>query len=91
MPKTRKYFESGLRIKGEERRNNEVMTYTIEYGVYINCHISGTESIEIEAETEEEARQKAQEYLDAEEQAEMEQHKGDDVWMPIEDIYPNED
>lgn len=67
------------------------MTYTIEYSIYIDCSIRGTDTLEVEAETEEEARQKAQEYLDAEEKAQESLHRESDVWMPIDDIYPNEE
>ena len=69
----------------------QLNTYTAEFGIYINCHISSVEERTIEAATIEEAEAKAK-TLGEEIEADMaatapEGYKDADFWANLEDLY----
>jgi len=60
--------------------------YLIEYGVYVNCHISHVEERKISAVSYEEAKGVAEKIGDAMERELSPSYPGDDVWVNVEDI-----
>ena len=65
--------------------------YLATYSVYRNSSPCGTEEYEIYAETEEEARQQAEEYQDRLETSYGIKDPDNDYWCPLEELEKAED
>ena len=64
--------------------------FVADYGLYLNCHISSTESHTIEASDFEEAKAKAERLGDEIEDSMSSKHPHDDCWAHLEDLYQEE-
>lgn len=71
--------------------------YIATYGIYLNCSIMGTEEYIIEAENEEEAKEKAKELADSIEKVTRAKapsaydYDSTDVWASLDDLYEVEE
>lgn len=64
--------------------------FVADYGLYLNCHISSTESHIIEASDFEEAKAKAERLGDEIEDSMSSEHPDYDCWAHLEDLYQEE-
>lgn len=68
-----------------QRQDNEMHTYLVVYGIYVDCSITGTEEHEIECFADE-IDDEAQALADIIESMNECKHRGHDYWASVEEI-----